>query len=211
MKPSRESIGYQALLLGVVTLAAGGALAIADHQTRAAITAAETRDLESTLSQVLPEGFSDNHLLADTVIVSDGSGTPIKVYRARKGGEVKGVIYQVTGKGYAGPVVIVMGVDREGTILGVRVTRHAETPGLGDKIDAAKSDWVLRFNGKSLEYPPLARWSVKKDCGDFDQFTGATITPRAVVDAVKQGLVFFASHRAELVDERRPTIGSLPP
>lgn len=210
MKLSRETVGYQAILLGVVTLVASAALAVADHQTRAAIAAAETRDLEFSLSQVLPANFSDNDLVADTVVVGDASGTPIKVYRARKGSEVKGVIFQVIGKGYAGPVVIVMGVDREGTVLGVRVTRHSETPGLGDKIDAAKSNWIFGFKGKSLEQPPIARWAVKKDGGEFDQFTGATITPRAVVSAVKQGLIFYRSHRAELIGEALTADGSAP-
>jgi electron transport complex protein RnfG len=196
-----ESIGYQTGLVGVVTLVASVTLAVTAHYTRAPIAAAEARDLDASLSQVLPAEFNDNALATDTVSLTDADGAQVKVYRARKDGQVRGVIYQVTGKGYAGPVVLVMGVDRDGKILGVRVTKHAETPGLGDKIDAAKSDWVLAFNGKSLTEPPPSRWAVKKDGGEFDQFTGATITPRAVVKAVKQGLAFFASHRAELLDD----------
>ena len=204
----RDGVAYQASLLGVVTLVASAALALAAHHTRAPIAAAEARDLEASLSQVLPTDFSDNALATDTLLLPDADGAPIKVYRARKGGQVRGVIYQVTGKGYAGPIAIVMGVDRDGTTLGVRVTRHSETPGLGDKIDAAKSDWILGFSGKSLAEPQPARWAVKKDGGEFDQFTGATITPRAVVKAVKQGLSFFASHRAELLDEGPTAIRS---
>jgi electron transport complex protein RnfG len=197
----RHGVAYQASLLGVVTLVASAALALAAHHTRAPIAAAEARDLEASLSQVLPTDFSDNALATDTLLLTDADGATVKVYRARKGAEVRGVIYQVTGKGYAGPIAIVMGVDRDGTILGVRVTKHTETPGLGDKVDAAKSDWILGFNGKSLAEPQPARWAVKKDGGEFDQFTGATITPRAVVKAVKQGLAFFASHRAELLED----------
>jgi electron transport complex protein RnfG len=204
----RDSVAYQAGLLGVVTLLAGAALALAEHHTRAPIAAAEARDLEASLSQVLPAHFSDNALATDTLLVTDADGAPVKVYRARKGGQVRGVIYQVTGKGYAGPIAIVMGVDRDGTILGVRVTKHSETPGLGDKIDAAKSDWILGFDGRSLAEPQPARWAVKKDGGEFDQFTGATITPRAVVKAVKQGLAFFATHRAELLDDAPPAMRS---
>jgi electron transport complex protein RnfG len=198
----RDGVAYQAGLLGLVALVASAALALAAHHTRAPIAAAEARDLEASLSQVLPANFSDNALATDTLLVTDADGAPVKVYRARKSGLVQGVIYQVSGKGYAGPIALVMGVDRDGTLLGVRVTKHSETPGLGDKIDAAKSDWIHSFDGKSLAQPPTSRWAVKKDGGEFDQFTGATITPRAVVKAVKQGLAFFASHRAELVDEK---------
>jgi electron transport complex protein RnfG len=201
----RDSLAYQAGLLGMVTLVASGALALANHHTQAAIAAAEARDLELSLSQVLPAGFNDNALLTDTVQVNDTAGNPVTVFRARRGGEIKGVIYPVTGKGYAGPIAIVMGVDRDGTILGVRVTKHVETPGLGDKIDAAKSHWIAGFTGKSLAQPSPERWAVKKDGGDFDQFSGATITPRAVVAAVKQGLAFYAAHRTELLGDRPST------
>jgi electron transport complex protein RnfG len=196
----RNTVGYQAGLLGVVALVASAALAMANHYTAAAIAAAEAADLQASLSQVLPVGFSDNDLLRDTLTLKVAQGAPVTVYRARKGGRVEGLIFQVTGKGYAGPIAIVMGVDRDGRLLGMRVTKHTETPGLGDKIDSAKSDWALAFKGKSLDEPAAQRWAVKKDGGDFDQFTGATITPRAVVRAVKQGLEFFAAHRDELLD-----------
>jgi electron transport complex protein RnfG len=196
----RNTVGYQAGLLGVVALVASAALALANHYTHDAIAAAEAADLQASLSQVLPVGFSDNDLLNDTMTLSGPQGAPLTIYRARKGAGVQGVIFQASGKGYAGPIAIVMGVDRDGAILGVRITKHSETPGLGDKIETAKSDWVLSFNGKSLHQPAPQRWAVKKDGGEFDQFTGATITPRAVVKAVKQGLEFFAAHRAELID-----------
>jgi electron transport complex protein RnfG len=92
-----------------------------------------------------------------------------------------------------------MGVDTQGRLLGARVVKHAETPGLGDKIEPAKSKWILDFDGKSLNDPPAEKWAVKKDGGVFDQFAGATITPRAVVKAVKSGLEFFAAHREEIL------------
>ncbi len=195
----RDRLGYQAALLGGVALLASFALALAHEHTRAPIELAEARDLQTSLRQVLPAGYFDNDLLHDTLEVPAAEG-PVTVYRARKGGAVQGVVYRMSGRGYAGPIELVMGVDREGRVLGVRVTKHSETPGLGDKIDAAKTDWAQAFNGKSLDQPPPARWQVKKDGGDFDQFAGATITPRAVVKAVRQGLAFFAAHRAELLD-----------
>lgn len=108
-------------------------------------------------------------------------------------------MFQTSARGYSGEIQVLLGVDPEGRILGVRVIRHTETPGLGDKIELAKSDWVLAFNGRSLGDPPPERWAVKKDGGVFDQFTGATITPRATVKAVKEGLVLFAAHREEIL------------
>ena len=90
-------------------------------------------------------------------------------------------------------------MNTRGEILGTRVLAHAETPGLGDKIEATRDDWILAFNGRSLDDPAPERWAVNKDGGSFDQFTGATITPRAVVKAVKEGLEFFQSNRDALL------------
>jgi len=107
----------------------------------------------------------------------------------------------VVGKGYAGRIVCMMGVDKNGHLLGVRVIKHAETPGLGDKIEPAKSDWIHSFEGKFLGDPLPEKFAVKKDGGVFDQFAGATITPRAVVKAVNKSLLYFAAHRDELFAE----------
>ncbi len=193
-----DTLWYQTVSLGVVALVAGGALALAHTATGPAIAAAEAHDVATSLAQVLPENFHDNDLLADTTTVTGADGRPLTVHRARQGGEVVAVIYQMSGKGYAGPVRLVMGVDRNGRITGVRVTGHAETPGLGDKIEAARSPWIHGFAGKSLEDPVPARWAVKKDGGEFDQFAGATITPRAVVGAVKAGLDLYLTQRAAM-------------
>ena len=94
---------------------------------------------------------------------------------------------------------MIMGVDREGNILGVRVLSHKETPGLGDKIEVAKSDWILKFATKSLDNVKPEQWAVKKDGGEFDQFSGATITPRKTVQAVHRGLQLFKAHQAQLI------------
>ena len=98
----------------------------------------------------------------------------------------------------AGDIDVILGLAADGKVLGARVLAHKETPGLGDKIEVAKGDWILAFDGLSLGNPPPERWAVKKDGGDFDQFSGATITPRAVVRALKGGLEFFAANRAIL-------------
>jgi Na+-translocating ferredoxin:NAD+ oxidoreductase subunit G len=194
----RGKLGYQGLLLGGVALLTSGALAIAAHFTAADIKAAETADLKQSLTQVLP-GEYENDLLKDTVTLPGKDGD-VLVYRARRQGKVEAVVYRMIGHGYAGALVCVMGVSREGKILGVRVIKHAETPGLGDKIDPAKSNWIHSFEGKWLGDPAPDKWAVKKDGGAFDQFAGATITPRGVVKAVKQGLEFFDANKSALLD-----------
>lgn len=195
----RGRLFYQGALLGVVTLLTTAALALASRLTGPDIAAAAARDLKQSLAQVLP-GAYDNDLLQDTLTLPGPDGA-VTVYRARRGGRVEAVVFQVVGKGYAGPIVCIMGVDRTGEVLGVRVLAHKETPGLGDKIETAKGDWILAFTGRSLADPTPDRWAVKKDGGVFDEFTGATITPRAVVGAVKAGLEFFARERTRLLDE----------
>ncbi|MDR1936042.1 MAG: RnfABCDGE type electron transport complex subunit G [Candidatus Accumulibacter sp.] len=191
---------YQPVLLGAVALLASVTLAWVADATREAIGEAEAADLRDSLVEVLPDGFADNNLLADRVEIDAGGEDPLLVYRARQGGTVKGVVFKVVGKGYGGEIVILMAVDKDGGILGVRVLKHTETPGLGDKIEIAKSGWINGFTGKALDG---AVWAVKKDGGGFDQLAGATITPRAVVNAVKSGLETFARHKAALLEGER--------
>lgn len=196
----RDKLGYQPFLLGVVALTASAVLSGVSAVTAPAIAAAEAEDLRRSLSEVLPEGMADNDFLNDTMELAR-DGTPVTLYRARKDGSVSAAMFKVTGKGYAGPIDLLMAVDMEGRTLGVRVLKHSETPGLGDKIEINKDDWVLDFNGRSLNNPEVDRWAVKKDNGDFDQFAGATITPRAVVGAVRGGLEFFAANRERIAGD----------
>jgi len=198
IKALQQKIGYHGVFLGLIGLLASAALATADRVTHDKILAAEKRDLEASLKQVLPAGFADNDLLKDAVRFKRKDGKPVLVYRARLGAEAKGAVFEVSSRGYAGDVVALMGVDTSGAVLGVRVIKHMETPGLGDKIEIVKNQWILDFNGKSLGKPPLEKWGVKKDGGVFDQFAGATITPRAVVKAVREGMEFYRDNRAEI-------------
>lgn len=193
----REKIAYQPVLLGVFALLASGALAWASSATGDAIAAAEAKDLRDSLSEVLPAGLADNDFLKDTVDLKNGQKT-VTIYRARKAGVVKAALFKVAERGYAGEIQVLMAVDSEGKTLGVRVLKHSETPGLGDKIEIKKDPWVKGFEGKLLGDPAPDKWAVKKDGGDFDQFAGATITPRAVVKAVKGGMDFFAAHKSEI-------------
>lgn len=197
----REKMAYQPILLGVCALLASGALAWASSATSDAIAAAEAKDLRNSLSEVLPRGLADNDLLKDTLDI-ERKGKPVTIYLARREGVVIGAVFKLAERGYAADIQVLMAVDAEGRTLGVRVLKHAETPGLGDKIEVAKSNWIKTFDGKSLGQPPLERWAVKKDGGVFDQFAGATITPRAVVKTVKGGLEFFVEHRKEILGEK---------
>jgi electron transport complex protein RnfG len=195
----RGKLVYQGLLLGGAALLTSALLSFFSQATEADIKAAEAADLKQSLAQVLP-GEYENDLLMDTVNLPGREGE-VLVYRGRRAGRVEAVVYRVIGHGYAGNIVCVMGVSREGRILGVRVISHKETPGLGDKIEPAKGDWIHAFEGKWLGEPVPEKWAVKKDGGVFDQFAGATITPRAVVNAVKGGLEFFEANKDALLDE----------
>jgi electron transport complex protein RnfG len=186
-------------MLGGFAMAAAAFLVIGNIATRDAIEQRRAEDLLASLGHVIPAGIHNNDLLENPIDLEDSAGKPIRAYRALDGLDVTGVAFQVTGQGYAGDISLILGVNARGEILGTRVLAHAETPGLGDKIEASRDDWILGFNGLSLEDPAPDRWAVKKDGGSFDQFTGATITPRAVVKAVKEGLQFFQAHRDTLL------------
>ena len=196
---TRNRIPYQGALLGITALLASATLVFAYLQTQPQIDKQHEADLTASLKAVLPGIEYDNDLLNDQVVINGGVGTDTTtVYRARQHGEVVAVVYQVIGKGYAGDIAAVMGLDREGNITSVRVVSHHETPGLGDRIEQAKSSWIDNFTGKSLDNPDEKGWHVRKDGGDFDQFSGATITPRGLVAAIKAGLDLYAIHRAEI-------------
>jgi electron transport complex protein RnfG len=197
----RGMLGYPGAVLGGIGLLTSGALALADRATLDDIKAAQDLDMKQSLTQVLP-GKYENDMLKDTVVLPGPDGE-VTVYRARQGGRVVAVVFKVQARGYAGPIVSMMGVDRDGKMLGVRVIKHTETPGLGDKIEPAKGEWIHSFEGKSLGNLPAEKFAVKKDGGVFDQFAGATITPRAGVKSVKGGLVFFAKEKVRMLDDGR--------
>jgi electron transport complex protein RnfG len=194
----RDKLHYQPISLGIVAFVASTALSVAYSATKEHIAAAELHDMQMSLAQVIPAGFADNDLLQDTLTLTGAKGQPVKVHVARKDSKAAGAVFQVAERGYAGDIAVLMAVDADGKVLGARVLKHTETPGLGDKIEIAKAPWIDSFSGKSLGDPAPEKWGVKKDNGVFDQFAGATITPRAVVKAVKGGLDFFAAHRAEI-------------
>lgn len=189
-----------ALVLGAFCLGFGILVATTDMFTSQDISLRAAEDLQNSLTQVIPPGLYDNNPVKDAVVLKNDAGKDITVYRAMKDGKVSGVAYELSGVGYGGEIRLILGVAADGKILGVRATEFRETPGLGDRIDPAKSDWITRFTGLSLGAPPADKWKVKKDGGVFDQFSGATITPRGVVAAIRGGLEFFNTHKAQLVE-----------
>ncbi|VAX12340.1 Electron transport complex protein RnfG [hydrothermal vent metagenome] len=195
----RSRASYHGALLGGFAMLAAALLILGDISTRDAIAERQKEDVLASLSQVLPDNLHDNDLLANTLKIDGPDHKPMTVYRALKNSKVNAVAYTMTAQGYAGDIKVLISVKKNGEIAGVRILSHAETPGLGDKIELAKSHWVLRFNGRSFANLPESKWKVKKDGGFFDQFSGATITPRGVVHAVKKGLDFFALHNNELL------------
>jgi len=178
--------------------------------TRDQIAVEKRRAEEKALLQVVPRERHDNSMLDETIPV--GPQTPglgltenKRIYIARKQGEVVAAVIPATAPdGYTGAIDLIVGVNTDGSIAGVRALAHKETPGLGDKVDIRKSDWVLGFNGRSLGNPEIAGWAVKKDKGVFDQFTGATITPRSVVAATLRVLQFAQENRESLFGANDP-------
>jgi electron transport complex protein RnfG len=203
-----------AVLLGLFALIGTGIVALLHEGTDDRIAENQRLATLRNLNAILPHERYDNELLADQWVIQDeilAGGQPVTVYRAFLHGEpVAAVFATVAPDGYGGPIHLLVGVNVDGTVAGVRVTAHRETPGLGDAIEASRSDWILGFDGRSLEDPPLERWAVARDGGVFDQFTGATISPRAVVGAVREVLLYFAAHGETIFPSPAAPAGAAP-
>lgn len=196
----RGQVGYQALLLGGFAALATVLLVLGNVMTKDAIAQRHEEDLKDSLSEVLPANYYDNDLLSAPLQLENAQGELVTVYRGSLKGVPSAMAWEIrTDQGYSGEIRLLLGMNAKGEILGVRVLAHAETPGLGDKIEVARDDWILQFNGLSLGNPPQQKWRVKKDGGQFDSFSGATITPRAVLHALEGGLLFFRAHHNALL------------
>jgi Na+-translocating ferredoxin:NAD+ oxidoreductase subunit G len=208
---NKAPILIAALILGSFAVGGVGLVAMTHELTDARIAENKRQAMLAKLRAIVPAERMANDPLADRIQVSAPEllGTEVtEVFRVRGEDEPVAVILQpVVPDGYAGPIRLLVSVLVDGTLGGVRVLEHYETPGLGDKIDEKKDDWIIeQFNGKSLDNPPEAEWLVKRDGGEFDQFTGATITPRSIVKAVKNTLVFVAREGEALyVPSEAPT------
>lgn len=187
-----------------------GLTALVNSLTKPTIAHQSQLQQKSMLDQVIPPALYDNAILKECYVVTNealGSSKPHRVYIARQGDTlVAAAIESSAPDGYSGAIHLLIGADFHGKVLGVRVTEHHETPGLGDKIDIRISDWIARFAGQQVQDPDDKRWAVKKEGGDYDQFTGATITPRAVINATKRTALFLQTLPAQL--PTLPTCGA---
>ncbi len=203
---NRRQILLSGLFLGLFAIAGTTFVAVTEFATRQAIRDNERAVLLRNLYTLLPADELDNDIASDTLRVPAaellGSDAPTIVYRARRAGKPVAAIFNpVAPNGYSGRIHLLVGVYVDGRIAGVRVVKHAETPGLGDAIEIRKSPWIATFAGKSLRDPPLGDWAVRRDGGVFDQLTGATITPRAVVEAVRDTLLYYRRNADKIFAE----------
>lgn len=198
-----NTIVRNGVMLGAFALVTTGLIGVTFFGTEARIEQQKQQRLLSILNEVVPQAVHDNELYADCIVVSDPmlgrADTRHRVYRGRLNNAPSALVLEATAPdGYSGDIDLVIGVSTDMLVLGVRAVDHQETPGLGDKIELAVSNWVTDFNGEQFDSDNLAKWQVKKDGGEFDQFTGATITPRAVVHAVKQALMYAEANQQSL-------------
>ena len=167
------------------------------------IAANERAFLEQSLKPALAGSVYDGSIIDSRLVLEPPHALPgdddAVIYRAYSAGAPVAALFAVTARGgYAGPIRVLVGIEAGGTITGIRILEHRETPGLGDGIEASRSDWVYQFDGRSIGDPPAGAWQLRVDGGDFDQLTGASVTPRAVIKAVRETLIYFGEHREEI-------------
>ena len=199
------AIRKNGLTLAIFACATTGLVALTQYLTKDQIKLQEQKQLLSVLNQVIPEEMHDNNLVAACTMVSApdlGTVRSMPTYIAAKDGQPTAMaIESIAPDCYNGEIKIITGIDNQGKILGTRILSHQETPGLGDKIDLRVTDWILSFTGKQATESNWNSWRVRKDGGDFDQFTGATITPRAVVKAVRNTVNYVNKSRDEILNQ----------
>ncbi|MDG0971017.1 MAG: electron transport complex subunit RsxG [Porticoccaceae bacterium] len=208
-----QSIRFNAIVLAIFALITAIILASTDSLTRDKIAESERQAAQRKLLEIIPIERHDNDLLMDVQPIPQRfwaklglkKGGDIHIAR-RDGMPVAAIIPAITPDGYSGNIAMIIGINFDDTIAGVRVTEHRETPGLGDKVDLKKSDWILDFNGKSLVNPEASAWDVKKNGGAYDQFTGATITPRAVINQIVATLEYFSQDRERLLNQAKENL-----
>ncbi|MEW8272102.1 MAG: electron transport complex subunit RsxG [Candidatus Thiodiazotropha taylori] len=209
---SRLSILIAAVILGTFAVAGTSLVSFTHVATKERIAENERQALLQSLYALVPAESVDNDMVADTIRIQapDLLGSEqTTVYRGRKLEQpVATVLTSVVPNGYSGPIKLLVAVRYDGTLGGVRIISHKETPGLGDKVEENRSDWVYSFNDKSLGDPPLEKWGVKRDGGYFDQFTGATITPRTIVNTVKNTLLYVRDNKDALYDRQASAPGA---
>lgn len=206
---NKKSIFITAMLLMLFAATGAAIVGLTYTQTVDDIKYNEKLTLLKKLNTIIPSASYDNDLLLDTIILKPNSllGTKVETlaYRARNTNKSVAVVFSsVAPSGYNGPIHLLVGIYADGRLAGVRVVKHRETPGLGDAVSITHSNWILSFDNKSLNNPTSRKWKVKRDGGIFDQFTGATITPRAVVSAVHDALLYFKNNQTTLFSPHEP-------
>ncbi|MGF1741599.1 electron transport complex subunit RsxG [Vibrio profundum] len=200
-----NAIRKNGLVLAIFASVSTGLVALTHYLTEDQINHQEQRHLMSILNQVVPPSLHDNKLYKSCTLVNDpalGTTEAMPAYIATLNGKPSAMaIESIAPDGYSGAIKIIVGIKQDGTITGTRVLAQNETPGLGDKIELSHSNWILSFTGKKVTEQNLPTWKVKKDGGQFDQFTGATITPRAVVKAIKNTVMFVDQNRAKILSQ----------
>lgn len=192
-----------AAIIVAIAIVLGVLVALVAGVTRQRIERNQQSWIQQRLDALIAPESHDNDMLADriNVVAPDilGIERPVTIYRARmRGNPVAAVIYTTAPDGYQGPIDMLVAINVDGTLVGVQIVRHQETPGLGDQFENRRRDWLENFRGRSLNDPPQQRWSVRPDGGDFDAFTGATITPRAIVRATRRALEYYAARREQI-------------
>jgi len=207
----RAPVWRGGLILAVLAALCTALVAYTHRLTAERIAENERAFLRQSLQPVLADLDYDSDTDASVLLIPapnelPGSG-PTTVYRVFNDSRPVAALFVVTAtKGFSGPIKLLVGIGADGRVSGVRVLQHHETPGLGDLIEVSKSDWIRQFAGTSLDDPARGGWAIRRDGGEFDQLTGASITPRAVIEAIKQTLLYFESHREEVFrikDERK--------
>ena len=186
------------VLLGVVVT-----VTIVASLARVRIAANQRAWFVAHLDALIPASMHDNDLYADSIFVTApdllGSDAPTPIYRARRGNEAVGAILTVIAPdGYGGPIELLVAVDYQGTVLGVDILHHTETQGIGDGFAPHRSNWLHDLMGRGLKNPKPKQWTIRKDGGEFDQFTGASVTPRAILKAVRRALEYYDTHRESI-------------
>jgi len=196
------------VLLGLFGVLGAGLVGLSHEGTAERIARNEREALLHQIQVLVPQEQIDNDMLDDVIEVSApdllGAETT-RVHLGRRDGQpVAAVLSPVITQGYSGAIKMIVAIRSNGTLAGVRVLSHRETPGLGDKVEAERSDWIQGFAGKSLLDPAPSAWKVKRDGGEFDQFTGATITPRAIIRGVRAAIEYFGEHKLQLFETEQP-------
>jgi electron transport complex protein RnfG len=200
------SIVKSGVTLAVIAAICTSLVALTYQSTEERIDANEKAWLERSLQPALSGLFFDSGVTESKIVVPpphDLPGTDAAIiYRVYAKTEPVAALFVVSARdGYSGPIRILVGIETTGMVTGVHVLEHRETPGLGDRVESGKSDWVKQFDGRSLVDPETSGWRIKRDGGQFDQLTGASVTPRAIIKAVKETLIYFGTHRDEIFSD----------